>query len=144
MARLKFKNQVPPRGWFYIQPESKLRIEGESLDDLAKRVVDHRVYKGLPGQTMNEAKLDIERQVCTRLTSRECASEGTQDEWKPIDDNPNITMAAVIGASKAALEFVTSGSALVPEAERARRVEICLGCAANNFIRGCRCSIFYK
>lgn len=144
MARMKFKNQVPPRGWFYVQAESKLRMEGESLEDLARVVVSHRIFKKLPRATIEEAKLDIERQVCTRLTARECSSEGLDDEWKPIDDNPNITMSAVIGASKAALEFVASGAALVPEAERARRAEICLGCAANNFIRGCRCSIFYK
>lgn len=127
-----------------MQAESKLRMEGESLEDLARVVVSHRIFKKLPRATIEEAKLDIERQVCTRLTARECSSEGLDDEWKPIDDNPNITMSAVIGASKAALEFVASGAALVPEAERARRAEICLGCAANNFIRGCRCSIFYK
>ncbi|MES2202459.1 MAG: hypothetical protein V4498_09420 [candidate division FCPU426 bacterium] len=114
------------------------------MEDLAARVVQHRIYKKLPRATLDEAKLDIERQICTRLTARECISEGTDDEWKPIDDNPNITMSAVIGASKAALEFVASGAELVPEAERARRAEICLGCAANSFIRGCRCSIFYK
>lgn len=144
MARMRFTRQVPPRGWAYIQQESKLRIEGESIDDLATRVVAHRVYKGLPRATVEEAKLDIERQICTRLTARECISEGIDDEWKPINDNPNITMAAVIGASKAALEFVASGAELVPETERARRAEICLGCAANTFMRGCRCSIFYK
>lgn len=144
MARMRFKNQVPPRGWKYIQQESRLTIEGESMEDLAAKVVEHRRYKSLARATVEEAKLDIERQICTRLTARECISEGINDEWQPIDDNPNITMAAVIGASKAALEFVASGAELVPEAERARRAEICLGCAANSFIRGCRCSIFYK
>ncbi len=145
MARLKFPNQVPPRGFFYVQKETRLRIEGESIGDLSKKVVDHRVYKGLPGQTMEEARLDIERQICSRLTKRECASElGVDDEWKPIDDNPNITLSAVIGASKAALEFVASGAELVPEVERSRRTEICLDCPLNNAVRGCRCSIFYR
>ncbi len=144
MARLKFRNQVPPRGFFYVQKESRLRIEGESLDDLAQQIVTHRTFKGLPRATIEEAKIDIERQICARLTVRECVSEGIDDEWKPIDDNPNISLSAVLGASKAALEFVASGAELVPEAERSRRAEICKDCPANNQVRGCKCSIFYK
>jgi len=104
MARYRFPNQIPPRGWFYIQAESKLRIEGESLEDLIRKVTDHRKYKGLSRVDPDEVRLDIERQVCTRLTARECVSEGIDDEWKPIEDNPNITMAAVIGFSRVALE----------------------------------------
>lgn len=145
MARYKFPNQIPPRGFFYIQQETKLRIEGESLNDLIKKVIDHRVYKGLSRTTIEEARLDIERQLCSRLSARECVAEpGLDDQWKPVDDNPNITMSAVISASKAALEFVASGAELVTEEERARRAEICLGCACNVFIRGCRCSVWYK
>ncbi len=141
---MRFKRSVPPRGWKYLQKESRLTIEGESLDDLAVKVVAHRHYKGLSRASIEEAKLDIERQVCSRLTARECVSEGIDDEWRPINDNPNITLKAVIGASKAALEFVASGAELVPEAERARRAEICKGCAANNRVTGCKCSVFYK
>lgn len=145
MARMRFTREVPPRGWFYVQKETKLRIEGESIDDLAKKVIDHRVYKGLPRQTIEEAKLDIERQICTRLTARECVAEpGLDDQWVPFEDNPTISIKTVISASKAALEFIASGAKLVDESERARRAEICKGCAANNRITGCRCSPFYK
>lgn len=144
MARMKYLRTVPSRGWDYLQKETRLRMEGESLDDLARQVVAHRLYKGLPGLSIEEAKLDIERQICARLSERECVSEGIQDEWTPINDNPTITLSAVIGASKAALEFVASGADLVPEAERSRRAEICKSCPLNLQVRGCRCSLFYK
>lgn len=144
MARMKFKREVPPRGWSYIQPVTRLKILGESLPDLADKVYRHRLYKGLERASVAEAGLDIERQICTRLGTRECSPEGTADEWVPVTENPTIEMSAVIGFSKAALEWISSGRELVPESEANRRAEICKACPLNNPMTGCKCSIFYK
>ena len=144
MARLRFKTTVPPRGWFFIQQETRLRITGESLDDLAAKVVEHRRYKNLPRATKAEASLDIERQTCSRLGKRECSPEGMEDEWVPVNDVPLISLPAIIGFSRAALEWIASGRELVEKAEAERRAEICKGCPLNNALTGCKCSIFYK
>ncbi len=144
MARMRFANTVPPRGWFFIQLETKLRITGESLGDLAAKVVSHRAYKGLPGATLDQAKLDIERQICSRLGKRDCLPEGTSDEWKPVNDVPTLKLSQVMSFSKAAIEWIGSGRELVDKAEADRRAEICKGCPLNNPLVGCKCSIFYK
>ncbi len=144
MARLRFKSQVPPRGWFYIEQATKLRIVGESLGDLTSKVVAHRKYRNLVRATTEEASLDIERQVCARLGKRDCSAEGIEDEWTPVDDNPVLRLADVMGFSKAAFEWIKGGQELVPASEADRRAEICKGCPLNAAMTGCKCSIFYK
>jgi hypothetical protein len=144
MARLKFRRETPVRGWFFIEPKTRLRIVGESLDNLAKLVTEHRTYKGLPRATVAEASIDIERQICTRLGSRECISEGIADEWKPVKDSPILTVQNAISFSRSMIEWIASGKELVPMEEAQRRADICKGCALNNPVIGCKCSAFYK
>lgn len=144
MARLRNRRDVPNGGWKYIQKESHLKIEGESLDDLAKKVIAHRAFKGYSRATTDEAKQDIERQICTRMSGRECIAEGLDDEWVPVNAVPLPSLLTVMSASKAAFAFVAGGSQLVDDAERLRRTEICLTCPCNAFLTGCKCSSFYK
>lgn len=144
MARLRFKDTVPPRGWFYIQRETNLRIVGESLSDLAVKVAEHRRYKGLPNATKQQASLDIERQICSRLGRRECVAEGVKDEWQPVNDVPLLSLSAILGFSRAMLEWIATGKELVSKEESDRRASICKGCQLNNPVVGCKCSLFYK
>lgn len=144
MARLRNRRDVPSRGWNYIQKETHLKLEGDSMDELAKRVVDHRRFKGLSRVSIDEVKQDIERQICARMGTRECIAEGLDDEWVPVQAVALPKLSAVMGASKAAFEFVASGAELVSDEERLRRTEICLSCPLNVPLTGCRCSMFYK
>lgn len=143
MARMKFPATVPPRGWAYIQADTKLKITGESLSDLAAKVVAHRKYKGLPGADKETATLDIERQICSRLSKRDCTAEGLEDEWKPVSDNPNVRLGTVMAVSKVLFDVVALGK-LAPKDQAAQRGEVCKGCPLNNAMTGCKCSIFYK
>lgn len=141
---MKFKREVPSRGWFHIQKETRLKILGESLDDLSKKVSQHRTYKGLSRATLEECSIDIQRQICSRLSARECVSEGIEDEWVPVKDVVLPGMEEIISFSKAAFEWIASGRQLVPEEESKRRAEICKGCQMNSPLHGCSCGLIYK
>lgn len=145
MATLRSKNTVPPRGFAFIVPESKLTITEESLDSLVLKVIQHRVHIGTTPTDYETVELEIQRQICSRLTESECRSEGISDEWVPIKDAVGIpSPKAILGFSKAAIEWVASGRDLVPQSEAQRRREICIKCSLNISVGGCKCSLFYK
>lgn len=136
---------MPPGGFIYFQKETEFTIKGENEDNLIDLVIAHRKYRNLHPQEPSLVRLDIERQICTRLGIGECRPENVADKWVPqIQTRPVFTMGKVIGLSNAALEFVKSGMNLVPIEEAQRRAEICKGCAQNRELTGCSCSTFHK
>ena len=144
MARLKFKSQRPPRGFFYIQPETRLRIEGEDYGAIMKLVLAHRQYRSLPRATRAEVEEDVERQICSRLTVAECRSEGPLDELRPVTESQVLSVGAVMSLSKAAFDWLASGAEVVSMELLAKRQAACLSCPLNNPVKACSCSLFYK
>lgn len=120
-------------------------MKADDANDLIKQVVAHRLYKNLSPQGPDEVWLDIQRQICVRLTRDDCQSEGTADKWKPQgNDRIRITMGDVLAFSKASLEWVKSGFALTTPEESERRAAICRVCPLNVPMTGCSCDTFYK
>lgn len=145
MARLKRKNMQPPGGFTYLQKETRLLLKGDSLNELTKRVIEHRKYKGLSPTDFESVQRDIERYICDRLGHRDCKSEGKDDPWVPIDGTKKfITLSMITGFSRAAVEWVKSGREMVSMEEAQRRREICIGCSLNSPVGGCNCSGFYR
>lgn len=144
MARLRFKNSRPPRGFWYIQPETRLKIEGEDYGALMKLVMAHRQYKGLPRQAREEVQEDVERQICSRLTLAECRSEGDNDILRPVHENQVLSLGAVMGFTKSAFSWLASGAKVVDMAKLKKRQDTCLACPLNAPQKGCSCSAFYK
>lgn len=145
MARLRFANQVPPGGFRYRQKESQLVIHGESRDDLVLRVRDHRIHKGFTPTDMESIRLDVERQICGRLSLGECMPEGTTDEWVPIKDNGDfLDLGKIMSFSSAAWEWLKGGMELVDFTEAKRRAAICDDCPCNSSFEGCKCGPLAK
>lgn len=145
MAVLRKRSETPHLGWQYFQKETEFTIKGENEEQLIDFVVKHRQYKNLHPQDRPSVKLDIERQICTRLGSAECRPEGPDDNWVPRNPERNVvTMSGVLGFSKAAFAFIKSGGQLAPLEEVERRAEICRGCPLNQEMTGCSCNSFYK
>jgi hypothetical protein len=84
VALLKFKKEVPPLGFWYIQPQSHLRIEGDSLKETAEKVIAHRKYKGFEPTDYPTVALEVERQICSRLGTFHCQPEKGEKTWTPI------------------------------------------------------------
>jgi hypothetical protein len=144
MARLKFKNARPPRGFFYVQPETRLRIDGEDYGALMKLVLQHRQYRGLKRATVIEVEEDVERQLCTRLSKADCKPESPDEELRPIEESNVLSVGAVMGFSKAAFDWLMTGAQVVPMEQMTKRQAVCLACPLNNPVKACSCSLFYK
>jgi len=145
MALLKSKRDTPPGGWKFLQKETDFTVTGENEEQLIGLVVAHRQYRNLQPQDRESVRLDIERQICTRLGNLECKAEGKDDAWVP--QNPVrhvITMSMMLGFSKAALAFVASGGKLATIEEAQRRANICKDCPLNQPMVGCSCGTFLK
>ncbi len=144
MARLRSKSTYPPRGYNYIQAETRLKIEGENYKALMKKVLDHRIYKGLPRATMDEVVEDVERQICSRLTTRECKPEGIEGELRPVNESQVLSAKTVLVFSKAAFDWLRSGAQIVDIEQMRKRQNTCLSCPLNQPLKACACTPFYK
>ena len=144
MARLKFLTATPPRGWIYVQPETRLRIKGDNLPELVGRTIQHRQQQRLQPQDRTAVQLDIERQICARLGTEWCRPEGPDDPWVPRRENLTIGLGDIMGASKGGLEWLEGGRQLVSLDENQRRREVCAACPLNVPARGCLCAPLYK
>lgn len=132
MAKLTQKNTVPPGGFYYLQPESRLRIDGESLGDLLRQVILHRQHKGFEPRDPDTVQAEIERQICGRLGREQCRPEGRDDDWVPVSaDSDVMSLDKIRSFSSAAWEWLKSGGKLVDMAEAERRRAICAACPAN-------------
>ena len=145
MARLKDPNTAPPGGFSYRENRSGLTLTGTSLQDLTARLIDHRRYRGWWPQDAAEVSLEIQRQLCRRLGSAQCKSEGPDDPWKPVDDlTLNLGLSHVLAASRAFLEWLSSGFGTATMEETLRRRSVCLECPLNRPAAGCKCDVLYK
>lgn len=146
MATLKHKKTVPPGGFWYVQEETKLRMEDENLDLLVAKVVSHRIHKGLDRIDRDGVKLEIERQICQRLTEDQCQREGPEDPWNPVrpETVTPLKVTDVMKASAALFKWFVTGREMVSQEEANRRAAICQACPLNLTLSGCKCSIFYK
>ncbi len=145
MALLKFRSEVPPLGFWYIQPQSFLRIDGESLKDTAEKVIAHRKYKGFTPIDYPTVVLEVERQICSRLGTFHCQPEKGETTWAPVPmESTMLSVGSVKAASKAAWEWVSSGRELVSEELAKSRAAKCRGCPINQPLTGCKCSSVFK
>lgn len=82
MAKLRHPGDVPPCGWQYSEPRTRLTSRGDNLADLVSQVHTHRQHNGFP-DTIEQARLDVQRQICSKLGTRECIPEGPDDLGSP-------------------------------------------------------------
>lgn len=144
MARLKFPSTRPPGGLKYVQPETRALIEGDNHRELMKLVLQHRQYKGFPRATMPEVIEDVERQICARLSSNECTSEGPEDELRPVEETKVLTIAGVLKFSAAAMTWLAKGAEVVGMEQLKHRQAMCLACPLNSRLKACSCSTLYR
>lgn len=144
MGRIKFKGTRPPGDWVYVQPETRLQMKGDDHKKLMKTVLAHRIYKKLPRATMAEVEQDVERQICSRLSSNECSREGPDDELRPVEENRVLTVSGVLKFSAAAMAWLAKGAEVVGMEQLKKRQAVCLNCPLNSRLKACSCSALYK
>jgi len=141
MATIKTFRDVPPGGWRYVQPETAVRFYSDTFEDLAKQVKVHREYKGFPVETI---EIDIQRQLCSGLSTDHCQPEPGEDYRPVVDLTAQLTAEMAVNLSKAIAAFLLRGGGFVELAEAQRRATICRGCIFNKPAKLCSCSFAYK
>lgn len=61
---LKTLEVTPPGGWWFRDPDTRLKLESKTFARLAKRVMTHRTYLGNGTEDYPE---EIEHQICERI-----------------------------------------------------------------------------
>lgn len=144
MALLKHKNQTPPDGFFYVQPETGTRIERDTLGELEDAVIAHRQYKGISPVDKGSVSLDIQRQICSGQFPGVCAPEKGEN-YVPLKDMArDLSLSKISEFSEKLIDWMKDGLRFVPKEESARRAAICRGCRFNRPAPNCACTPFYK
>lgn len=124
---LKDATLVPPDGFWYKEPATGVKLDGQSLSGTAEKVVLHRQANGLPRQSKEEALEDIQEQICWRVPSEFCHS----------CDHPvwSLSFKGIIKALNAFIETlktVASGDTpFVAQSEADARAAACAKCFHN-------------
>lgn len=143
MARLKFPQASPPGGYTYRQKETGCTITSDNLMGLVLKVRQHRAYKGLSPTDVPTVRIEIERQICTRLNHEHCIAE-PGDDWTPVKDSAHIKLSDILAFSKTMLEWFAKGLPLIPMKEAQRRRQVCVDCPLNRQPSGCKCGALYR
>lgn len=144
MALLNHKHQSPPDDFCFTEPTTGGKWTGETLAHITEIVCEHRKWKGLFPQDTESVSLEIQRQICSGLPPGFCHAESGEDYVPFVDQARTFTIDNVMHASQAAIDFVASGGEMVPQAESARRANICRGCRFNRPSPSCVCTPLYK
>lgn len=145
MALLKYRNEVPPSGFWYLQKETRLRVTGDNLKDLVLQVIAHRKHRGLEPTDFDTVALEVERQICSRLGDFHCKPEKGEENWTPVTLDSTVLKASNVASfSRAAWEWIKSGRELVPEEQAKERAAKCAQCPINWPLTGCKCGSLYR
>lgn len=123
------RNTVPPGGWRYLQPETKIWIHGGHFDNLVANVVAHRNANHLP--VGSDVAGEVEHQLCEPLGPEWCNNS------RPKPSLLGVTFAALIQGTKTLVDWALSGGIQVAPEETERRAVICTSCEYNLGSQGC-------
>ena len=145
MATLRNPNEAPPGEFQYTEYRTGLRFKEHTLVDCISKVIEHRRHRGLMPQDYLTVRAEIERQICARLGNDHCKSEGPDDTWKPVNDlTLTIRLSDIMAASRALLEWLSSGLGTASMVETQSRRAICSRCSLKKPATGCKCDILFK
>ena len=145
MAKLKNPNETPPGGFEFKEHRTGLMVKGNNIFELETNVSTHRQYRGIGPTDKQTIRAEVMRQICKRLGSAHCIPESKYDPWKPVEDlTLSIGLSQVMAASRAMLEWISSGFGMASMEETQARREICAVCPLNRHAHGCKCDMLYK
>lgn len=121
------KNQVPPSGYQFKDPDTGVILEARCYDHLIGIVREHRIGNGL--EPIPEA--DIQHQNCSRLSPSAFKQFCKSDDPAHSVDSVRLHATDVARGTMAILRFKLAGSPLVSREEAERRAAICEKCPFN-------------
>jgi hypothetical protein len=129
-CKLRQTSMVPPGGYWYREPSTGVIRDGQSLVGTIKQTVEHRLSNNLPRQSFEEAREDIECQICQRIPPEFCT-----DPRCSVVAPERVTTRMLITGSLALWKWISSKLSgrepFVDQAEADRRAAICARCFLN-------------
>lgn len=123
-------NEVPPGGFRYLQPETKVWVEAPSWAELLVAVKKHRLANNLPiGLQFDQ---EVETQLCERMPPEICARQGEKSFRRS-----SLSLDEFLTGTKILVKWFFTGGKKVDQAEADRRANICGSCHHNDNYDGC-------
>lgn len=150
MAKIFNTSMIPPGGWNYRERATGHWFTADSKAFLIRDVIAHRVYKGLP---VDSVEHDVEEQICLKLDERWCKACDEGERYEPVvDRTKGLTTEMAYAANKAIISFIkgavlallTGKSPFIAPDVAEERADICRGCPFNKPLNGCSCQEAYK
>jgi hypothetical protein len=126
------ENTVPPNGFRYFQPETKVWVRASTLHSLEREVVKHRTANHLP--IGSDLAGEIEQQLCEALGPEWCegptpASSKTRTAWR-----------AIVQGTTTLVDWAIKGGRKVSADEADQRAAICAKCPENREVNCLPCN----
>lgn len=132
--KFKSKNQIPPRGFIFRDPDTGHVTQAFSYNLWQDRIAVHRAGNGLPPID----PLEAEDQNCSLLgpaCERYCDTVDPNE--KPVD-GVTLHWRDIVRGTLTLAAFKLAGSPMVSEVEANRRADICATCKFNvDFAKPC-------
>jgi hypothetical protein len=127
MQRLTEPDVVPPDGYRYFQPETRVTVRGGDYRDLFVKVKEHRLANSLPlGPLWQD---EVEDQLCRSLPPGQCKQ--TDPNRDRVNVATRVTWSDVERGTGVMVNWALSGMAYVDQALADSRADTCSRCFYN-------------
>jgi hypothetical protein len=134
MQRLIEQHTVPPDGYRYFQPETRMTIRGGDYWDLFTQVHKHRKVNNIPLGPIWEA--EVEDQLCQSLPAGFCKE--ADPNKRPMGMSTRIEYDDLARGMEVMIEWAKQGRPHVEQDLAEKRAAICTRCFYNvNLSTGC-------
>lgn len=127
MQRLIEPDTVPPDGYRYFQPETRVTVRGGDYYDLFLKVKQHRVANNIPlgAQWQDE----VEDQLCRALPPGFCKQ--TDPNRDKVNVMTRVTWTDIEHGTSVMVNWALAGLPYVDQALAEERADICTRCFYN-------------
>jgi len=127
MQTLIDRSTVPPDGFGYFQPETRVRVKAADYFNLFENVKKHRLANNIPIGPAWQA--EIEDQLCKGLPPGWCKE--LQPGKLPVNVATRIDLQALERGASVFVDWALKGAPVVSQEIAERRAQICAGCYYN-------------
>jgi hypothetical protein len=127
MQRLIDRSTVPPDGFRFLQPETRIWITGGDFNDLLLNVRKHRLANNIPLGPVWEAQ--VEDQLCKMLPAGICKEQ--TPGVLPVNVSTRLSWGDIERGAQSFVNWAIAGAPTVSPVLANARAAICAGCYYN-------------
>jgi hypothetical protein len=134
MQRLNDRTTVPPDGFRYFQPETRMWIRASDYVNLFELIKAHRQVNKIPLGALWKA--EVEDQLCKSIPTGWCRE--TEPGKAAIGESTRVMWEHFVRGTTTLIEWAKAGVPVVEQARAEARAQICTNCYKNVAVQsGC-------